>query len=173
MATAFARDYRMMGRISATKNGKITGLHCHTSADHGAFDACADPTKLPAGLVSSGSRRHRCRRSFRTISAVDGIYTNKAPGGVAYRRSFRVTEAAYFIERMIEVLAIKLGMDAAGCLNAAPVSCISTRQSRTNFLSISIPRGLCGPDRGFSAGIGRIAAHGIYPNGVTTHGTAR
>ena len=45
--------------------------------------------------------------------AVDGIYTNKAPGGVAYRCSFRVTEAAYFIERMIEVLAIKLGMDAA------------------------------------------------------------
>ena len=45
--------------------------------------------------------------------AVDGIYTNKAPGGVAYRCSFRVTEAAYFIERMIEVLAVKLGMDAA------------------------------------------------------------
>ncbi|MEO1318378.1 MAG: molybdopterin cofactor-binding domain-containing protein, partial [Pseudomonadota bacterium] len=36
-----------------------------------------------------------------------------APGGVAYRCSFRVTEAAYFIERMIEVLAIELGMDAA------------------------------------------------------------
>jgi carbon-monoxide dehydrogenase large subunit len=45
--------------------------------------------------------------------AVDGVYTNKAPGGVAYRCSFRVTEAAYFIERMVEVLAIKLGMDAA------------------------------------------------------------
>ena len=45
--------------------------------------------------------------------AVDGVYTNKAPGGVAYRCSFRVTEAAYFIERMIEVLAIELNMDAA------------------------------------------------------------
>ena len=45
--------------------------------------------------------------------AVDGVYTNKAPGGVAYRCSFRVTEAAYFIERMIEVLAIELDMDAA------------------------------------------------------------
>jgi len=44
---------------------------------------------------------------------VDGVYTNKAPGGVAYRCSFRVTEAIYFIERMIEVLAIKLNMDAA------------------------------------------------------------
>ena len=36
------------GRISATKDGKITGLHRHTTADHGAFDACADPTKFPA-----------------------------------------------------------------------------------------------------------------------------
>ncbi len=45
--------------------------------------------------------------------AVDGVYTNKAPGGVSYRCSFRVTEAVYFIERMIEVLAIELNMDAA------------------------------------------------------------
>lgn len=45
--------------------------------------------------------------------SVDGVFINKAPGGVAYRCSFRVTEAAYFIERMIEVLAIKLKMDAA------------------------------------------------------------
>jgi carbon-monoxide dehydrogenase large subunit len=45
--------------------------------------------------------------------AVDGVYTNKAPGGVAYRCSFRVTEATSFSERMIEILAIKLGVDAA------------------------------------------------------------
>jgi carbon-monoxide dehydrogenase large subunit len=42
MATAFARDYWMKGRISATKDGKITGLHCHVTADHGAFDANAN-----------------------------------------------------------------------------------------------------------------------------------
>ncbi len=110
MATAFARDYWMKGRISATKDGKITGLHCHVTADHGAFDACADPTKFPAGFF------HICTGSYDIPVAyvgVDGVYTNKAPGGVAYRCSFRVTEAAYFIERMIEVLAIELGMDAA------------------------------------------------------------
>src|SRR6478609_629358 len=45
--------------------------------------------------------------------AVDGIYTNKAPGGVAYRCSFRVTEAAYCIERAMDILAQKLGMDPA------------------------------------------------------------
>ena len=110
MATAFARDYWMMGRISATKDGKITGLHCHTTADHGAFDACADPTKFPAGFMNICTGSYDIPTAY---LAVDGIYTNKAPGGVAYRCSFRVTEAAYFIERMIEVLAIKLGMDAA------------------------------------------------------------
>ena len=47
------------------------------------------------------------------MSTVDGVYTNKAPGGVAYRCSFRVTEASYFIERMIDVLARKLEMDPA------------------------------------------------------------
>jgi hypothetical protein len=30
---------------------------------------------------------------------VDGVYTNKPPGGVAYRCSFRVTEAVHAIER--------------------------------------------------------------------------
>ncbi|MGY6703746.1 aerobic carbon-monoxide dehydrogenase large subunit [Roseinatronobacter sp.] len=110
MATAFARDYWMKGKIAATKDGKITGLWCHVTADHGAFDACADPTKFPAGFF------HICTGSYDIPVAyvgVDGVYTNKAPGGVAYRCSFRVTEAAYFIERMIEVLAIELGMDAA------------------------------------------------------------
>ena len=110
MATAFARDYWMKGKIAATKDGKITGLWCHVTADHGAFDACADPTKFPAGFF------HICTGSYDIPVAyvgVDGVYTNKAPGGVAYRCSFRVTEAAYFIERMIEILAIELNMDAA------------------------------------------------------------
>jgi len=110
MATAFARDYWMKGKIAATKDGKITGLHCEVTADHGAFDACADPTKFPAGFMNI------CTGSYDIPVAylgVDGVYTNKAPGGVAYRCSFRVTEAAYFIERMIEVLAIELNMDAA------------------------------------------------------------
>jgi carbon-monoxide dehydrogenase large subunit len=108
--TAFARDYHMRGRIGATKDGRITALDCHVLADHGAFDACADPTKYPAGFFSI------CTGSYDIPVAhvtVDGVYTNKAPGGVAYRCSFRVTEASYFIERMIDVLARKLGMDPA------------------------------------------------------------
>jgi len=110
MSTAFARDYWMKGKIAATKEGKITGLWCETTADHGAFDACADPTKFPAGFMSICTGSYDIPTAY---LAVDGVYTNKAPGGVAYRCSFRVTEAAYFIERMVEILAIELNMDAA------------------------------------------------------------
>ena len=100
----------MTGKISATKEGKITALKCNVVADHGGFDACADPTKFPAGFMNI------CTGSYDIPTAfleVDGVYTNKAPGGVSYRCSFRVTEAVYLIERMIEVLAIELNMDAA------------------------------------------------------------
>ncbi|MGO9985911.1 MAG: aerobic carbon-monoxide dehydrogenase large subunit [Rhodomicrobium sp.] len=108
--TAFARDYHMTGELAATKDGKITALRAHVLANHGAFDACADPTKFPAGLFSI------CTGSYDIPVAhveVDGVYTNKAPGGVAYRCSFRVTEAAYMIERLIDILAQKLDMDPA------------------------------------------------------------
>ncbi|HZE45820.1 MAG TPA: molybdopterin cofactor-binding domain-containing protein, partial [Xanthobacteraceae bacterium] len=50
--TAFARDYHMTAEIAATRDGKVTGLRVDTIADHGAFDACADPTKWPAGFFN-------------------------------------------------------------------------------------------------------------------------
>ena len=109
-ATSFARDYHMTTEIAATKEGKVTGLRVHVLADHGAFDACADPSKWPAGFFNIVTGSY----DFPTAHlAVDGIYTNKAPGGVAYRCSFRVTEAAYCIERGMDILAQKLGMDPA------------------------------------------------------------
>jgi carbon-monoxide dehydrogenase large subunit len=108
--TSFARDYHMTGELAADKEGRIQGLRVHVLADHGAFDACADPLKYPAGFfnICTGSydiKTAHCR--------VDGVYTNKAPGGVAYRCSFRVTEASYLIERMMDVLAQKLNIDKA------------------------------------------------------------
>ena len=109
-ATAFARDFHMDMEIAATKDGKVTAMRCYTIADHGAFDACANATKWPAGLFSiiSGSYDFPAAHVL-----VDGVYTNKAPGGVAYRCSFRVTEAAYAIERAMDIMAQKLGMDPA------------------------------------------------------------
>ena len=74
----------------------------------------ADLEALPIGGIVQ-TRAAVERGADRTIAslAVDGVYTNKAPGGVAYRCSFRVTEAAYCIERAMDILAQKLGMDPA------------------------------------------------------------
>jgi len=108
--TSFARDYHMTTEIAAKSDGTVTGLKVHVLADHGGFDACADPSKWPAGFfnIVTGSYDFPAAHL-----EVDGVYTNKAPGGVAYRCSFRVTEAAYCIERGMDILAQKLGMDPA------------------------------------------------------------
>jgi aerobic carbon-monoxide dehydrogenase large subunit len=110
MSTAFARDYHMRGEIAATRDGKILGLRVNVIADHGAFNATAQPTRFPAGFfhVFTGSydlRAAHCK--------VAGVYTNKAPGGVAYACSFRITEAVYLVERMVDMLAGELGADPA------------------------------------------------------------
>jgi len=110
MSTGFARDYVMKGGIAATREGKITGIRVDVIADHGAFNATAQPTKYPAGFfhVFTGSydiEAAHCK--------VTGVYTNKAPGGVAYACSFRVTEAVYLVERMVDCLADELGIDPA------------------------------------------------------------
>src|SRR5271168_751394 len=106
--TSFARDYHMTTEIAATREGRVTGLRVHILADHGAFDACADPSKWPAGFANivTGSYDFPVAHL-----SVDGVYTNKAPGGVAYRCSFRVTEVAYAIERAMDIMAQKLGLD--------------------------------------------------------------
>ncbi|WP_067935427.1 aerobic carbon-monoxide dehydrogenase large subunit [Alicyclobacillus kakegawensis] len=106
----FARDYHMTAEIAAREDGTVLALRVKTVADHGAFDAAADPSKFPAGLFSIVTGSYDFKAAF---VEVDGVYTNKAPGGVAYRCSFRVTEAAYLIERVMDILAQRLKMDPA------------------------------------------------------------
>ena len=110
VSTAFARDYHMHGEIAATSEGKILGVKVDVLADHGAFNNTAQPSKFPAGFfhVFTGSYDYPAAHC-----KVTGVYTNKAPGGVAYACSFRVTEAVYLIERMIKRLADELGVDEA------------------------------------------------------------
>ncbi|WP_084387668.1 aerobic carbon-monoxide dehydrogenase large subunit [Grimontia marina] len=108
--TAWARDYFMTGEIAADEQGRIQALRVNVLGDHGAFNSQAQPTKWPAGFMNI------CTGSYDIPVAylnVVGVYTNKAPGGVAYRCSFRVTEAVYVIERMMDVLAHKLGVSLA------------------------------------------------------------
>jgi aerobic carbon-monoxide dehydrogenase large subunit len=110
MSTGFARDYHMKGSIAATRDGKIVGLRVDVIADHGAFNATAQPTKYPAGFfhIFTGSYDYGAAHC-----KVTGVYTNKAPGGVAYACSFRITEAVYLVERIVDCLADELGMDPA------------------------------------------------------------
>ena len=108
--TGFARDYHGVGELAADKDGRIRGLRFTALADHGAFNAHVSATKFPAGLFSICTGSYDIAKAY---CRVDAVYTNKAPGGVAYRCSLRVTEAVYLIERMIDVLAQKLGIDKA------------------------------------------------------------
>jgi carbon-monoxide dehydrogenase large subunit len=110
MSTSFARDYHMHGEIAATRDGTILALRARVLADHGAFNGAAQPTKYPAGFFHIFTGSYNLRAAH---CAVTGVYTNKAPGGVAYSCSFRITEAVYLVERMVDLLARELSMDPA------------------------------------------------------------
>ncbi|HJU57362.1 MAG TPA: aerobic carbon-monoxide dehydrogenase large subunit [Actinomycetota bacterium] len=110
ISTGFARDFHMHGEMALSKDGTMKGLRVSLLADEGAFHADAQPSKLKVGLF------HVVTGSYDLPAAhvsAEGYYTNKAPGGVAYRCSFRVTEASYLIERLVQNASYELGMDPA------------------------------------------------------------
>jgi carbon-monoxide dehydrogenase large subunit len=110
ISTGFARDFHMHGELALTRDGKMLGLRVGMLSDQGYAYADAQPSKFKAGLF------HIVTGSYDLPAAhivTDGAYTNKAPGGVAYRCSFRVTEASYLIERLVQNAAYELEMDPA------------------------------------------------------------
>ena len=110
ISTGFARDYHMKGELALTNEGRILGLRVEMLSDQGAFYADAQPTQFRAGLfhVVTGSYDYPAAHV-----KTRGAYTNKAPGGVAYRCSFRITEASFLIERLVQTAAYELGIDPA------------------------------------------------------------
>jgi carbon-monoxide dehydrogenase large subunit len=109
MSSSFARDYRMTGEIAATRDGEILGVRSTILADHGAFDAHAQPgEQYPTGFFPIFTSCYDVPAAY---AEATGVYSNKAPGGIAYRCSFRVTEAIYLMERTMDVLADELDMD--------------------------------------------------------------
>mgnify|MGYP001384007967 CR=1 FL=1 len=110
ISTGFARDYVMRGEIAATRDGRILGIRTNVLADHGAFNAQAAPSKYPAGFFGVFTGSYDIEAAHAKMTAV---YTNKAPGGVAYACSFRITEAVYLVERIVDCLAYELEMDPA------------------------------------------------------------
>jgi len=109
-ADSFARDYHIKVEMAATNEGKILATRMKVLADHGYTDGPANPSKFPAGLFSIGTGSYDYGTAF---MEADAVYTNKPPGGVAYRCSFRVTEAVHAIERITDLLALKIDKDPA------------------------------------------------------------
>ena len=110
ISTGFGRDVYLRGEMALRKDGKILGVRMHTDSDHGAFFSDAQPSKFKIGLMHSAFACYDIPSAHLTAR---GMYTNKVPGGVAYRCSFRVTEAMFFQERMVQAAADDLGMDQA------------------------------------------------------------
>jgi carbon-monoxide dehydrogenase large subunit len=110
ISTGFGRDVYLHGELALRSDGKILGVRMHTTSDHGAFFSDAQPSKFKIGLMHSA---FACYDIPYAHLQARGVYTNKAPGGVAYRCSFRVTEAMFFQERMVQAAADDLGIDQA------------------------------------------------------------
>jgi carbon-monoxide dehydrogenase large subunit len=108
MSTGFARDFVMRGRMAATRDGKLLGVAVDVIADHGAFNATAQPSRYPAGFFSVFTGSYDVAAAH---CGVTGVYTNKAPGGVAYACSFRIAEAVYLVERCVDCMAMELEID--------------------------------------------------------------
>lgn len=75
-ADSFACDYHIHAELAANRDGKRRALRVRVVADHGAFDAAANPSRFPAGLFSV------CTGSYTMEAAlvqVDGVHTNKLP----------------------------------------------------------------------------------------------
>ena len=108
LADAHGRDHITHAEAAIDASGKIIGLRVKTTANLGAYlstFASAVPTYLYAPLLSG-------QYDIPAIYCeVDGVYTNTAPVD-AYRGAGR-PEAAFVIERIVEVAARQLKRDPA------------------------------------------------------------
>ena len=107
LATVHGRDQAAVIRLAADGKGRIQALDCEISADVGAYYSRSAAVVGPiTGAMMTGVYdipAVRCR--------VQGIFTNKGPME-PYRGAGR-PEAAYFLERAIDVLAQESGIDKA------------------------------------------------------------
>ncbi len=108
LSDAHGRDHVTRAELAVDASGKIIGLRASTKANLGAYlstFASAVPTYLHATLLSG-------QYDIPAIYCeVDGVYTNTAPVD-AYRGAGR-PEAAFIVERLVEVAARELGKDSA------------------------------------------------------------
>ena len=105
LATNHGRDQWADVEIAGDENGKILGLRMHVVQDLGAYPKGTDLAEL-TGRMSCGCY-HVPALEFRSTS----VYTHTMAVG-AYRGAGR-PEAAYYIERAMDLLADAAGMDPA------------------------------------------------------------
>jgi carbon-monoxide dehydrogenase large subunit len=104
--TIHGRDHVEYVEMCGTTDGRITGLRTRVYAGLGAYASTAAPgiPTILHGLVYSGAY------TIPNIHGViHGVYTNGTPVD-AYRGAGR-PEAAYLIERLVDIYARKIGMD--------------------------------------------------------------
>jgi carbon-monoxide dehydrogenase large subunit len=104
--TIHGRDHVEHVEMCDTRDGKITGIRTKVYAGLGAYASTAGPgiPTILHGLVYSGP--YTIPNIHGTIH---GVYTTTTPVD-AYRGAGR-PEAAYLIERLVDIYARKIGMD--------------------------------------------------------------
>src|SRR5579884_1136368 len=108
LATIHGRDHITDLELAARTDGTVTGIRGKTWANLGAYLSTAAPgiPTILHGLMLPG-----CYAIPNLSYEVQGVFTNTAPVD-AYRGAGR-PEATYLIERMMDLLAARLGMDPA------------------------------------------------------------
>jgi carbon-monoxide dehydrogenase large subunit len=108
LATIHGRDHVSELEMAARKDGTVTAIRGKTWANLGAYLSTAAPgiPTILHGLILTG-----CYTIPNVSYEVLGAFTNTTPVD-AYRGAGR-PEATYLIERLMDLLAAKLGMDPA------------------------------------------------------------
>jgi carbon-monoxide dehydrogenase large subunit len=104
-STVQGRDQHMSGKLAGTKDGQISAIYCTSYANLGAYPSTIGPGVATAMVGRSLSSVYDIANPFCEIYAV---FTNIASLG-AQRGSGR-SEATFFIERLIDLYAMEIGM---------------------------------------------------------------
>jgi len=105
MTAHHGRDQIQYIDIAADRQGNVKGLRCRILADMGAYLRLVSPGVPVLGAFMFGGIYKFPAYRFEA----DGIFTNKVPTD-AYRGAGR-PEATFAIERIMDELAVELGMD--------------------------------------------------------------
>ena len=106
-ATSHGRDQLSVLRLAANREGRVQGLDLKITADCGAYYSRVSPSVPPlTGHMMTGVYDIPNARA-----EVVGVFTNKVPME-PYRGAGR-PEAAYLIERAMDLLAEELNLDSA------------------------------------------------------------